>query len=201
MTTVLVNGLPGAGKSSLGRALAAELGLPLFSKDAVKETLADRLAALRTPDRDRWEWSRLLGAAAGETLWTLLRDARGAAVLEAPWLGDPARAVVRAGLEAAGVGRAQEVWCDVPLALARRRFEERIARRHPVHPERPGEPDGRWAAWARTAAPLALGPVHRVDTSRPVDVPALAAALAAAAAVAGASRDATAPREVSSTSR
>ncbi|MFB7945996.1 AAA family ATPase [Kitasatospora phosalacinea] len=208
MTTVLVNGLPGAGKSTLGRALAAELGLPLFSKDAVKETLADRLAALRTPDRDRWEWSRALGAAAGETLWTLLRDARGAAVLEAPWLGDPARAVVRAGLDAAGVGRPQEVWCDVPLVLARRRFEERIAHRHPVHPERPGERDDRWAAWARTAAPLALGPVHRVDTTRPVDVPALAAALTAAAALtpaapvaaaAGASRDATTPREVSFT--
>ncbi|MFF4341061.1 AAA family ATPase [Kitasatospora sp. NPDC001540] len=175
MTTVLVNGLPGAGKSTLAHALAAELGLPLFSKDAVKETLADQLAALRPADR--WEWSRTLGAAAGETLWTLLRDARGAAVLEAPWLGEPVRAVVRAGLDAAGVGRPQEVWCEVPLALARHRFEQRIARRHPVHPERPGEPDGRWEVWAREAGPLALGPVHRVDTSGPVDVPALAAAL------------------------
>ncbi|GLW71904.1 hypothetical protein Kpho02_42030 [Kitasatospora phosalacinea] len=180
MTTVLVNGLPGAGKSTLAHALAVELGLPLFSKDAVKETLADQLAALRPADR--WEWSRALGAAAGETLWTLLRDARGAAVLEAPWLGEPMRTVVRAGLDAAGVDRPQEVWCDVPPALARRRFEQRLARRHPVHPERPGEPDGRWKVWAREAGPLALGPVHRVDTSGPVDVPALAAALRRAGA-------------------
>ncbi|MGW4808985.1 AAA family ATPase [Kitasatospora sp. NPDC004272] len=175
MMTVLVNGLPGSGKSTLARALAAELGLPLFSKDAVKETLADRLAALRVPDRR--EWSRLLGIAAGETLWTLLRDARGAAVLEAPWLGGPMRGTVRAGLDAAGVATAQEVWCELPAALARRRFEDRMPHRHPVHPERPGEPDGRWDAWSREAAPLALGPVHRVDTTAPVDVPALAAAL------------------------
>ncbi|MEO7058823.1 MAG: GNAT family N-acetyltransferase, partial [Lapillicoccus sp.] len=40
---VLVNGLPGSGKSTLARALASELGLPLLSKDVVKETVADAL--------------------------------------------------------------------------------------------------------------------------------------------------------------
>ncbi|WP_432742661.1 hypothetical protein H7827_03730 [Streptomyces sp. JH002] len=47
MTTVLVNGLPGAGKTILAREPAGYLGLPLFSKDTVKETLADSLAPLR----------------------------------------------------------------------------------------------------------------------------------------------------------
>ncbi len=39
----------------------------------------------------------------------------------------------------------------------------------------PGHDDGLlWADWAGNAVPLAVGPVLRVDTAHPVDVPALA---------------------------
>ena len=72
-----------------------------------------------------------------------------------------------------------EVWCEVPLAVARSRFAARHADRHFVHRESSGVSDGDWEVWAREAEPLGLGTVHRVDTSRPVDVPALAAAITA----------------------
>ncbi len=64
---VYVSGAPGAGKTSLAGPLAAELGYALITKDTIKETLHDALGA---PDPDL-AWSRWLGGAAMELLWTL----------------------------------------------------------------------------------------------------------------------------------
>ncbi|MEV0623047.1 ATP-binding protein [Nonomuraea sp. NPDC050404] len=168
---VLVNGLPGSGKSTLARALGSELGWPVFSKDALKETLADLLE--RPDEVGEREWSRRLGMAAGESLWTLLATAGRGAVLESPWLA-PLRPVVLAGLARAGfeVGpRVREVWCDVPAELARRRYEARV--RHSIHMD--GEAgDERWREWTAGARPLGIGPVYRITTSGVIDIPGLA---------------------------
>lgn len=83
---VLVNGLPGSGRSTLARALAQELSVPLLSKDAINEAV-----------------------------WTVLADCPGGAVVEG-WWPTSSRPCVSAGLSGAGVepARTGEVWCEVP---------------------------------------------------------------------------------------
>src|SRR5580658_1056989 len=71
----MVNGLPGAGKTTLARDLARRMGLPLFSKDVIKETHADVLGAERAGWPQR-RWNSAIGAAASETMWSLLADRR-----------------------------------------------------------------------------------------------------------------------------
>ncbi|MFG2305182.1 hypothetical protein [Actinacidiphila glaucinigra] len=110
-------------------------------------------------------------------MWTLLADAPVGAVLESPWLAHM-RPVVAAGLARAGASEVHEVWCSVPPDTARRRFRERAAARHPVHTEGARFPEEEWRFWTEMAEPLGLGSVHRVDTTRPVDVVQLALRIA-----------------------
>ena len=169
MSLIIVNGLPGSGKSSLARELAAELSLPLFSKDAIKETLADALTSFRAKEETSTEWSQQLGLAAAECLWRLVADAHGNAVIESPWLAH-LRPIVAHQLDRAGVLTHHEVWCEIPLETARKRFEERASARHWIHSESSGSTDADWEMWSRVAEPLGLGTVHRIDTTRPVDL-------------------------------
>ncbi len=171
---VLVNGLPAAGKSTLAPLLARELGLPLFSKDVIKETHAEVLGTSAPDGRSQRDWNRALGAAASRTQWRLLVDARSGAVLENSWRADVRHLVAR-GLALASVARPVEVWCSVPPEVAWQRYVERWPSVHPIHGELMTEDE--WAAMVVHGEPLGLGPVLRVDTTRPVDIAALAASV------------------------
>jgi predicted kinase len=151
---VLVSGLPGSGKSTLAPLLGADLGLPVFSKDAIKEALWD---ALGPGDR---VWSSQLGAAAAAALLVLVRSA-GAAVVDtfvhadhlSGWMALP------------GV---VEVRCACAPDVARERYAAR--ERHPCH----FDADllrHTFADWVlEDATRPAIGPRLDVDTAGPVDV-------------------------------
>jgi predicted kinase len=154
---VLVNGLPGAGKTTVAMALAAELGWPCLSRDAIKE----RLAALNPGDP-----VNVVGAVAMRELWRQAATLP-AFVAEAWWFRPRDLEFALDGLEIAGVETVVEVWCDAPPELARERFESR--ERGPAHAIL-GDVDAKWAEWSAGAEPLGICPVVWVDTTIPFDL-------------------------------
>jgi hypothetical protein len=71
---VLVNGLPGAGKTTLARSLACGLRVPMFSKDVIKEAHADVFGARPPGGLPQRDWNRMFGAAANQAMCALLTD-------------------------------------------------------------------------------------------------------------------------------
>lgn len=155
---VLVGGWPGSGKTTLSRSLAGELGCALLAKDDVKEALMDQLGAPASVEE-----SRRLGRAA---VAAVLRAAQGcpAAVIDSTWF--PYSAAMVDALP----GPFVEVRCAVPRELARERYHQRVRdERHLDGARDEAE------LWAEPVLPLGVGPLLTVDTSRPVDITALAA--------------------------
>lgn len=160
---VLVNGLPGSGKTTLARALAAELSCHLLSKDTLKEAIAHAVggAALGS-----------LGAIAMETAWSRARDMPGLVVIDSFWWKQRDLAHAGQGIARSGASTAIEVWCEVLPSVARERYAAR--RRDDIHDDERRLADD-WETWARDAGPLAITPVIRVNTTQQVIVADVAA--------------------------
>ena len=171
---VVVSGAPGAGKTTLAYPLAAALGLPIFAKDTIKETLYDSLGGDlgdAVDGRASLPVSRRVGAAAMDLLWQLARDAP-TCVLEANFRFPDqfARPILR---DLTRDGRLVEVHCSCPPDEAARRYNTRgqSLERHRVHT---------WTALPAEVrdeydGPIGIGPVIEVETTQPIDVDQLAA--------------------------
>ncbi|HEV8656382.1 MAG TPA: ATP-binding protein [Candidatus Limnocylindria bacterium] len=123
---VIVGGAPGTGKTTLAHELGRSLGLPVITKDDIKEALA---TPFETGDR---EWSRQLGVAAYSVLFTLaervLSGGQGL-ILESNFRCGISEAPLRA---LGPLAPTVVIVCRTPAA--RQRFAERAARgRHRVH--------------------------------------------------------------------
>jgi AAA domain len=126
MAFVVVTGLPGAGKTTVGRALAALLDVPFLDKDDILDDLLDQS---QWPLEQRSELSRRADVVF-ETQARLYAD--GEAVLVSFWRrpelslssGTPTEWI-------AGLADPVELWCRCDPDVAADRFRTR--RRHPGH--------------------------------------------------------------------
>jgi predicted kinase len=160
---ILVNGLPGSGKTTLSATLAGVLGCPLLARDPITEALVDLAGPMIAPEA--------LGGIAMDTVWAMAGEVEAGVVVDASWHRERDLEFARAGVERAGSPRTVEVWCDVDPEVALQRVVDRLAAggRHPAH----GTVESARAAWPTRVAgaePLGLWPVIRVDTSAPVDM-------------------------------
>ena len=121
---VVVTGPPAAGKTTIARALAGRLRLPLISKDTIKEALFDGLGS------GDLAWSQRLGAGTYLAMLALAEDsvAGGASlVLEANFVRGGEVETRLATLPA----RFLQIHCSAPLEVLSARYGAR--ERHPGH--------------------------------------------------------------------
>lgn len=162
---VVVTGPPAAGKTTVARALAARLRLPLIAKDTIKEALFDGLG---TGDL---AWSQRLGEATYLAMLRLAEEsvAAGASlVLEANFVRGSDFEARLATLPA----RFVQVHCAAPVAVLLERYGRR--ERHPGHVDAERIEALREAVETGRHDPLDLpGDTIRLDTSEEVELEAV----------------------------
>jgi adenylylsulfate kinase-like enzyme len=162
---LVMSGLPGSGKTSLGRSLARALDLPLLDKDEILEGLFESLGV---GDGD---WRNRLSRAADEVLRRLALES-GGAVLASFWRHP--RSTKESGTPVSWLndlpGPVVEVYCACGPKMAAQRFLGR--KRHAGHLDHQKRQEEVVEDFVRMEAlgPLGIGVLIQVGTSGTVDV-------------------------------
>jgi predicted kinase len=159
---ILINGQPGSGKTTLKRRLVTDLDLPALSEDDIKEHLFDTLGV------DDKKWPGLLGKASSAMLalfaQKFLEDDR-AVIAESAFMHQFAQDEW-AQVQKTTRTEVLELYCQMSPEIRRQRFDDRIANgdRHTGHID--GTNSFSDAELAEKYAPLNIGKVLYVDTTK-----------------------------------
>ncbi len=160
---IIVHGKPGAGKSTLAKHLAEDLGMHSMRKDDLKDFMFDKMGV-----KDR-EWSTTLGRAASEMLYPLTEAMLASGrdfILESAFyksLTDERLSAIVSTYEA----RCIQIYCDLDPEERRRRFIARNenGERHPGHVDALNYNASDDEADSVRYAPLDVGEVWPIDTT------------------------------------
>lgn len=162
---VIVNGLPGAGKTTLARRLGADAHLPVFSRDGIFETLHDALgdASNEPPSRLGSASFALLYHIAGRVL------AAGQPLLIEGFFGRPElRSAEFLQLQSTYDFEPLQILCKADGQVLLERFLVRVesVERHAGHSDREWLEDNKERLLQGQLAPLTLGgQVIEIDTT------------------------------------
>jgi predicted kinase len=166
---IVVSGIPGCGKSTLGEALAENLDFPYLDKDAILERLLDEVGCF--DEKTRHRLSR-----AADRKFEITALSLSNAVLDSFWRHP--RAQTTSGTSSTWLTASDvhtvEILCSCAPELAATRYLDR--KRHPGHLDSARSHSSLVAQSLELVRmlPLGVGPLIAVDTTDTVDTSELA---------------------------